>query len=328
MGIATRRATPGDVGLRWQSKSAISHKPARMEGQARLVFPAPWNDFVGSLATGAVGGGVFTWLTKLTLLSGVIREELETVVYGSKHLATRTDKVALWRNVTQSLYGDRFPDLRDKITSDALKNVMPSERRFYVSNGSRSIAIRLLDKDKGLVEIETIFDADLITDGGADDVIRESEWTFRRSAVEEDKLEAQIKAQCSKYQRLSNMAKRPAFAAEIVDEPQQREELGNDEIRVRYRATLKPNSRYRVQVRGNETQLLGHDNVICFVASSYIDGLDVHLKTGPGLTTQFHPLGQANFTERAATKGERSWENRDLLFSDAGFLISIQLSDA
>lgn len=294
--------------------------------QVLQVFAPPINDALAGIATGALGGGVFTWFTKLLQISGVIREELEGVIYGEKHLKTRSDREQLWRNVTHALYGDRFPDLREKISADAMRNVLPSDRRFYVQNARRSVAIDLADPAGGVVEIRTLFTADLITDSGTRDVVRESEWSFKQSAIDPATLEAQVQAQRSSYQRVSDARSIDRFHPEIVDEPYAREDAGNGEVRVRYRARLKPSARYRVQVNSRETQILGKDNVIRFGAASYIDGLTVLLKTGPGLTTQFHPLGHARFVERPETNGDKCWENKDLLFSDAGYLASIQLN--
>jgi hypothetical protein len=51
------------------------------------ILPEPWKALALSIGSGALGGGVFASLTKLSQITGVIREELEAVVFSTGHLS-------------------------------------------------------------------------------------------------------------------------------------------------------------------------------------------------------------------------------------------------
>jgi hypothetical protein len=287
-----------------------------------LLTPADWKlrSLLLSISTGSIGGGVFAFLTKTAQLGGVIREELEKVVYSQEHLSARTDRHRLWLNATRSLFGDRFPALQGKLTDQALKGVLPSEKRFYVKDARRRIAVALIDDTRGLVEIQNDFQAILCTESGTSKVLRRTEWWYNPSAIPDGDLEMQIEAQRSTYCRSIN----GPFEPELTDTPSKPEPFGESLMRVTFEAELKPGCDYVVREKGIERQYLSVDNTCIHVAATYIDGLEVIVDHGKGLSLQFHTIGGCDFRDVYPRSGSIHKKTEDVLFSDAGFLITIQ----
>lgn len=282
----------------------------------------PWRPIFLTYASGAIGGGVFTWLTKMTQLGGVIKEELEKVVYGKAHLSVRNDKALLWENATRSLFVSRFPDLADKLSTDVFRSIFPSDRRFYVRSGVRELDLALVDKERSLVEIKTNFSADLITGPGDEAVIRETNWIYIVGSVPPDDLSAMKEAQKTLY-TIDVDGESHTLRDDIVGESPG-EDPGS--MKVRYSAVLRPSQRYRISVDGIDRQRIDQDNVTCFVATSYLDGLELCVRFDAAvLNVQFFPLGNAVFKDEKLKAGNIHKKTKDLLFSDSGFLLTIQL---
>lgn len=286
-----------------------------------LQLPDAVRSALIAVASAALGGGFFAWLTKLSQLGGVIREELEKVVYGSAHLSVRNDRLLLWENATRSIVAHRFPELAARLSGTTFKAVWPADKRFYVKAARRVLDIRLVDLATSLVEITTQFGGELITDAEDKVVVRDIAWTYIVDSVDGQDLVAMKEAQRHTYKLIGN--NEPAFKDDIVhegpgDSPGTRQ--------VVYRANLQPNRRYEISVSGADSQRIDRDNVTCFVATSYLDGLELCVDFDPRqLNIQFFPLGNASFDDVRPPACEIHKRTNDILFSDAGYLLTIQL---
>lgn len=286
----------------------------------------PWKSLLLSVGSGALGGGIFAWLTKLAQIGGVIREELEAVIYSKDHLSIRSDREMLWTNATRSLYGNRFPKLMEKLTTDVLRNLLPSEQRFYLRDARRRIRIELIDRATALIRVSTQFQAVLCTDcePGSPPVERRSWYTFVPESIAEENRKALLEGQRSKYWLSRDV--RANGPPAIVDAEASTEKLPTGETQVTFVATLAPATEYVVRDGGDALQNARQDNVICFVAASYIDGLEVTVDYPKNeLVLQFHPLGAVRFEDEYPPAAEIHKRTHDILFSDVGFLLTVQL---
>lgn len=286
-----------------------------------LQLPAAVRSALLAVVSGALGGGFFAWLTKLSQIGGVIREELEKVVYGNTHLSVRNDRLVLWENATRSIVAHRFPELAGRLSGETFKAVWPADKRFYVKAARRMLDIRLVDRATSLVEITTEFGGELITDTEGRPILRDIAWTYIADSVEGQDLAAMKEAQRHTYKPLGRAE--PAFKDDIIEEGP-----GDDpgSRKIVYRATLQPNRRYAISVSGADSQRIDRDNVTCFVATSYLDGLELCVGFDPReLNIQFFPLGNASFADVRPPARQIHKRTNDILFSDAGYLLTIQL---
>jgi len=276
-------------------------------------------DAAFAIASGLLGGGAFAWLTKLAQFSGVFSDEIEKIVYGEKYLAHRIDKEKLWLNATRSLYAKRFPQLLDRLTPETLKSAFPTSERFYLVGAKRQLKLTLKDRQLGLVEVRNSLVCELVTEAGASPVIRRSTYKFHRGSMSDDEVkEIASNEKATYYDGANNM---------FEDEVERIERAGDGFMRAWFCVELKPNTKYKLNDSSAHTMRLSADNVSAFLAMSYCDGLDVAIDyPEEDLIVQFFPVGPVNFTDRVPALTKIHKETNDLLFSDLGFLITIQLA--
>lgn len=287
-----------------------------------VLVPESWADLKSTayaVATGALGGGVFAWITKVAQLSGVFRDELEAIIYGERHLAKRLDKEQLWLNATRSLYGDRFPGIRDRLTDDTLETVWPSSKRFYLSNVRHYAKLSVADRKSGYVLVEQAIHFDVITDAGGGVVERDSWYNVGIEGLSDEEIEKLIEDSRSRYTNVSDPSD------EVVDEVANRR-IEDGFLEVDYVAKLKSNSRYTVSERTTDRQLLSCDCMIGFSAISYVDGLVVTLDYDESeLDVQFYARGPVEFHDCEPNITTIHKESSELLFRGHGFLAAIQM---
>jgi hypothetical protein len=291
----------------------------------------PWKALALSIGSGTLGGGVFAFLTKLAQLGGVIREELEAVVFSTKHLSVRSDRQELWANATRSLFGNSFPDLMAKLSADVLRNMLPSGQRYYLRQARRHIRISLEDRSLGKVRVCVQFQATLRTESEnvSERVERKSWYVFVPQSIAEEDQHALLDALRSRYWLKHSFDPTTPVPPLIVDNEVGRKTLPSGEVEVEFKATLAPAAEYIVRDGGTVLQSTHEDNVICFVAASYIDGLEVPVDfPARDLVLQFHPLGGARFEDEYPKAATIHKKTNDLLFANDGFLLTIQLRHA
>jgi hypothetical protein len=294
---------------------------------AGAMFASPdsaWRSALLTVGGAVLSGGVFAWLTKLAQLGGVIREELEAVVYGKSHLGDRTDRVSLWLNATRALYETTFPEIGDLLDEKSLKAVIPTDRGFYLRRARRVITIDTIPGRPGWVSVKQEMLTELVTEKRSGTVDRTSYFYYRPDAFEASRLPKVIESQKSRY-----FLKKPGLGVQEVakDEVISDVEVLPDERKVTYRCQLNAGLVYEVNDCWSDEQNITIDNLIGFVAASYVHGLEV-LVSYPEklLIVQFHSVGGAEFEDiRPVANGTQIHKvHEGLLFSDAGFQLSIQ----
>ena len=93
-----------------------------------------------------------------------------------------------------------------------------------------------------------------------------------------------------------------------------------------YEAKLAPGKVYEVKESSKHHQTLEFDNVSGFVAISHVDGLNVAINyPRRDLNVQFMSVGPVDFTDCDPKLADIHKETKDLLLSDVGCLLTIQL---
>ena len=222
---------------------------ACLSAYASDILREPWKALAMSIGSGALGGGVFAFLTKLAQIGGVIREELEAVVFSTGHLSVRSDRQELWTNATRSLFGNRFPHLMAKLSADVLRSMLPSNQRYYIRDARRYIRISLEDRSSGIVRVSVRFQATLCTD--SEDFVRpverESWYIFVPQSIAESSQESIIEAQRSRYWLKRDFEPTLPPPPTVVDNEVGRRTLSNGEIEIGFKAELAPATEYIVR---------------------------------------------------------------------------------
>lgn len=283
-------------------------------------------EFLLAVGSAALSGGVFAWLTKLAQLGGVFRDELERIIYGKKYLSRRADSVEMWLNATRSLYEPRFPELVNRLDESALRAVLPTDRRFFLRDARRVVTLSPATGKPGWISVSQKMEATLVTEAGRGKVERTSYFEFPEGAYEAGAVERMIENQRSSYfpAGTTRADARECTRDEILD----KKYAENGSCLVTFGARLDAGTVYVVRDEWSDEQDTAVDNVISFIAASYVDGLEVVVSYPPeSMIVQFHALGGAQFSDvRPPTPGVSIHKSAEqLLFSDAGFLLTMQL---
>ena len=215
-----------------------------------------------------------------------------------------------------------------KLSADVLRSMLPSNQRYYIRDARRYIRISLEDRSSGIVRVTVRFQATLCTD--SEDFVRpverESWYIFVPQSIAESSQESIIEAQRSRYWLKRDFEPTLPPPPTVVDNEVGRRTLSNGEIEIGFKAELAPATEYIVRDGGDGLQRTREDNVICFVAASYIDGLEVLVDFPErDLVLQFHPLGRARFGDQYPKAATIHKKTSDVLFTDDGFLLTVEL---
>lgn len=281
-----------------------------------------WQGRLNAAASGVLGGGVFTALTKIAQIGGIFREEIREVMFSDEMLDVRSDKGDIVVRAMQSLHGHRFPGIREKLTKESLNIVWPRETRFYLKDVTRSVVCKLVDAGESMVSISHSMDGQLITASDEEQVVRKHRYEYVPNAADPDQMQALLLAKRHAYWPVDSAnPEQDKFYDEVL-EP---EVLANGNMEVTFVATLDGGSAYRVQGESEQLQRLKIDNMIGFLSNTYIDTLKVRLDFDANdLNMQFSEVG-TKFRDDGSRKGRIAKLNDGLLFSDMGFFVTIQV---
>ena len=103
-----------------------------------------------------IAGGFFAIILKALRLSNFFEEDLADVIYGKQFLSNTTDefKERAWKNVTESLYESKFPDLSAKINTRIFNEIIPHDLYRHHKEIESYLTIKKLDADH--IEIKHI----------------------------------------------------------------------------------------------------------------------------------------------------------------------------
>jgi hypothetical protein len=85
-------------------------------------------------------------------LTGVIQEEISEIIFNPKFLKLRNDLAQYWVLLTKELTQNKFPEISDLLLEDIKNNYLPLESGFYFKKANHTITLKLLDKEKGIIE--------------------------------------------------------------------------------------------------------------------------------------------------------------------------------
>lgn len=280
-----------------------------------------------AVGSATLSGGVFAWLSKLAQLGGLFKTEIESVMYAKEYVSRRKDAIDLWVNLTRSLFSDQFPNLVDRIHSDALRTVLPTDRQYYVKGVKRIITLEAIPGEKGCIKVAQEMHSTLVVARSRTPVVRISEFVFDPDATPADRISSLIESQKSKYYPPGTPFP-PSIAPVAIDKVRgQAERLPDGLSRVVFEVELAPGAEYAIFDQWETVQDTKVDNCVALTSSSYVDGLEVDVGfVEDDLIVQFHPLGGAEFVDNGPRAGNVRMRKRakNLLFSDAGFLLTVQ----
>lgn len=268
-----------------------------------------------ALGTALLSGGLFAWLTKTAQLRGVFRKDLESVIYSRDHALLRKDAEKLWAGVTRALHNDSFRGIEDKLYKAIQSTYLPVNKDFYYKDAERKMFIRLIDRDKRIVEIEIEFTALLVPDRSKQSFTRPYKFQI------DDKYNelGMPEISCSHVN---------VESGEVLNEETAKPTEG-DASRLQCNVSGSTERNVRVKDHIKFRQCLLRDSVIVWKAASYVDRFKIEVHYSPDdLILQHSPIGSIELKEEAHRRnGLLTISTEDLIFAGLGVMITLQVNE-
>jgi len=237
---------------------------------------------IDRIGTAVFSAGVFSAFFKAMQATGIFSEELAKIIYfdpESNYLKRRNDLKDIWYHVTRALHGNAFPSLENKIWTAIRETYLPTNLQYYFQGLTVYHRIEWFDEPRRLIKAITLLEGAFIPNGELRDVA----YTCRYFTKTVHGVQTQHK-----------FTKLVIGSMDGVASNKLREEQSSDGAGYKYQCSLKiPNEgQCKFEAEYFVIQCLDDDNIIGFVASSYVDELSVDVESLIGsIRLVFHPFG-------------------------------------
>lgn len=215
------------------------------------------------------------YISTATQFLGLVKKELENVIYAKQFLDKRTDLVEIWERVSKSMFKDKFKDIHKKYL-ELIKDYLPSNEVSYYNNYTVETKIEWEDKDKGMIKVTDLFSFQLKaeTSKGFDYPIKT--WPFC-PFQDEDALKV-----------LDLHVDSAPVEVQRVDPKKYKEDPNKCTI---YEVTLQDKQSYNLRYKREQVYSVFDDNFIAFKALYIVNNLTVSLSHPEDINVKFIPRG-------------------------------------
>jgi len=113
-----------------------------------------WPDYLSDLGKAIFISGVAGIILHTFQFMGIFKEELKKIISHPEYIRNRVDLPQYWETVTRELLKHKFPDINAKIMDDVKNGYLPIDSVNYVEKYWQLTNIKLIDRNKEIVEIE------------------------------------------------------------------------------------------------------------------------------------------------------------------------------
>lgn len=277
-----------------------------------------WGDFarylVGYLGAGVLAGGAANWLSNYIRAHGIVREELESIIFSPQGLERRSDVGVLWENATRALHARGFDAIAPQIYRRVKASTLPTNDLWFQRNGNRRVWVELVDRNRRIVKTTAHFTATVFP------TCAEAE--FRRPT---SLTVLPLEGYPPPSLRTTVRCLETNEPIQVRSEEMPIEEDGMSGVEV---AVWFPSDRsYRIENEFCIFQCLDDDNWNFWVARSIVDGMTWEVNYNPDdLIVQHRSIGNVTFRDVWPRKrGCIQCATEDLLLAGDGYMLSMQL---
>lgn len=232
-------------------------------------FDDKWPDYLAELGNAILISGIAGIFLHTFQFIGVFTTELRKVISHPEYIRNRADLPEYWETVTKELLKHKFPKINKAIMADVKNGYLPIESDNYYDKFWQLIAIKLVDRNKELVEVTQ---------------------TTKYTIVLADKNVPYVQQYVNTIITGNNGSSDASFdiksyivnGKEMKIEPDRKEEKGK--LISTYGVTLSGSETYDLEVVIKKRYCLKHDNVIYqvnrlirnnFVLKFQLDGVSI-----------------------------------------------------
>jgi hypothetical protein len=254
-------------------------------------------------------------------LRATIGEEMSATFLEPKFLTRRDDLPTLWKNISTTMYGNKFPTISDELHNTIYRAYLPTEKNYYYSKYDRKLTVDWFqNKRDDNLNLETIDELEIHIQPSRDTEEIKYNHSFeaiighrgRETTHEVDSLTIDGNDYKDVYQE------------------NQFSRLGKDMILKSYEIPLKGSSTYIVKRIVKGVFSLYEEPVWFYAANTFVKAITLHVRCIPNdLIVKFDELGTLNkfddigFSAAHQThKRDLSMEYKGLIFPRQGYVLS------
>lgn len=106
---------------------------------------------------------LFGFLSNVTQLLGIFKEELQKIIYGKEFLSQRNDLLPLWETVSKELFKNKFPKISERLLKTVARYLPKDEVSFY-DDYYINYTIDWVDEENGIISVREATTFELLAD--------------------------------------------------------------------------------------------------------------------------------------------------------------------
>lgn len=249
-----------------------------------IVTNTWWINILEKAGLAILSSGVFASVLKSFQFAGLFKEEIEKIVLGTEFIENRNDLPQLWRQVSKSVYNQKFPEISDELQDIILNNYFPIKHKFYYEDFRYTLNIGELSDDH-IIKFTQCTHYYVVLAKGDEETVLEGSWTYDKS----EGLRLKRKIEYFKIDGEDYISS---------DQLEQHEEEGDFEKTVHWKATIKNKKRFLVEIKEYREYHMHDDNYKLVRVNAITKEMDVSIQYPENMKVSFINIGLVEKFER------------------------------
>lgn len=254
-----------------------------------------------------VVGVMFGFLSNVSQLLGIFKEELQKIIYGKEFLSCRKDMQALWESVSKELFKDKFPKISERLLK-SVANYLPQDEVSFYDEYEPHYTITWEDREKGIISVQEETKFELIAESTNKFLYPLKTWTrVSPNSVYENKIES-----------FTVNGSKPIV--EFNDTYQECDNICHEQ-----RIALQGSTKYEIAYIRKKKYCIDEDYYLGFCAKYIVNNLRVSLLLPEGIEAIFISRGtQEEFQDMSSTKKRIEKRYKKIILPKQGFVFALR----
>ena len=275
-----------------------------------LVPDSSWSKLVLRVADLLILGVLLGYITNSARYMGAFKQDLESIIYGKEFVSKRNDLYLIWERVSQTLFGNRFPEISGDLLS-TLKQYFPEKDEYYYNNHDILIKLQWHNKKNRILVSEETHSLKIISE-----TINKINYDFhsRTSATDKDDYECNLPIEGITINGIPCKKEQITHSVEQID----------GAFRDSWNLTLEGSTNYIIKYRRTKKYRFDDDFFLGFWAKRMVLGLRVSLILPNDLDAIFVPRGILGKFEDDISNGNSDAVNKTIAKKYEGIILKKQ----
>jgi hypothetical protein len=270
-----------------------------------------WKETWLSLGKTIFVSGAFAGILKLMQIHGVFMGELEKLIFEPKYLNNRKDIPSYWEKISQELFKNKFPAIRQKLLNDIKDTYLPTKEVIYYDKAEQNIDLTLDENDFLIMKRTTTINV-VCTDGKKTEIMYE----FTTMLSSKSEIEANVYSNTSITVNGEN-------ALGVVFDPLSKS--GNNTL-YRVKVPLNGCDEYELEREDTTKTKFISCEIVVFRAAKLTNTLSVTITYSNNIDVELIKMGTLDKfipKHKEEAKNFQRYEYKGIIYKEQGYFIKI-----